>query len=327
MPAEKRPVASCAAAGLWLLSILFLLWPAGLPGHHGSSTGASSGRVRVIENSLSFHMESAPGGWLDLRTDQAHAQIEQAILPYLSLYGRSGMRYRSWPGRPEEIRQDRDRLGSRLVLPLQPQWLLLGHLSLGLASGADRKKRVDQNFYDGTAETGIAYRKERWLAALVVGGSFPLSALRPGYYVEQWMIAELGALHPHEWLPGFQETVVQETFLLKKTTQWEGSLFYQTNPWLGLGFSALYRRPYGGLLVNRSAAGRLPSIFREISLIATLTRGPLRVEMSYAYPLFRGSNISDDDRLLYYITGNRPPNPTEYRLYSHAWRVTLYMRY
>jgi len=320
---DSLPDAIRLASGL----LLFFLGFPFLKAHHGSATSTGSSRVRLIESSFALLGESAPGGWQGLRTDQAQAQLEQELLPYLSVYGRTGLRYRTWPGRPTELRQERDRLGSRLVLPFEEDWLLLGQVSVGLASGADRRRRVDQNFFDGSAEAGIGWRKERWLLALVLNGSFPLSSLRPGYYVEQWMIAELGALHPHEWLPDFQETVVQETFVLKKTTQWEGSLFYQTHPRLGLGISGLYRHPYGGLLLNRSTADRVPGIHREVSVLGSFTYSSLRLEIAYAYPLFRGRSLSEDDRLLYFLTGSRPPNPTEHRLYSHAWRFALYLRY
>ncbi|MCR9143959.1 MAG: hypothetical protein NXI24_17060 [bacterium] len=224
--------------------------------------------------------------------------------------------------RDDAARFSRPRLGLRL----QPwpeleagggSFYLIGDLDLGFATGSDRGRFVDENFYDSNAGLTLGYAIEGWIFTLRGGGIFPLTRLPKAEVADTPGITRL------PWEP-VEETNTRDTHELKKVSEWRLRAGYRiTESFLGFaGF--LYRRPYAGVIKERATGDDVPQIYREVEAgIVYQLSDSVSITGTYRQPLFRKRENSGVDEVWYLLQGRTPPNSARHKLYTESYTVAV----
>lgn len=190
---------------------------------------------------------------------------------------------------------------------------------LGFASGADRDRFVDENFYDSNAGVTIGLTVDDWIFTVRGGGIFPVSKLPRAEAVDP------GELPPVRlpWEPA-EETNTRDTHELKKVTEWQLRAGYRITDEL-LGFAGfLYRTPYAGVIKERATGGDVPKIYREVQAGFTYQLNfDYSLSFTYRAPLFNKQENSALDEAWYFLQGRTPPDPARNKLFSEAYTVAV----
>lgn len=225
--------------------------------------------------------------------------------------------------RDNAARFSRPRLGLRLTpwpqidLGSGASLYLIGDVDLGFATGSDRGRFVDENFYDSNAGATIALAIDDWIFSLRGGGVFPVSRLpKPE-------IPDTPGLTRAPWEP-VEETNTRDTHELKKVTEWRVRAGYRLTESL-LGFTGfLYRTPYAGIIKERATGDDVPKIYREVEagLVYQLSE-TISITGIYRKPLFRKQENSAVDEVFFLLQGRTPPNPTRNKLFTESYTVAV----
>ncbi|MCB1327364.1 MAG: hypothetical protein H7A21_14655 [Spirochaetales bacterium] len=291
--------------------------------HHGSARvppGLSTGGVSVPRDSLSVSVEHFKGESQNrnrtITTARGELTLRDGLLgfslsvPYEYLHQRD---------RADAGRYGRPRFGARLRLWPFPDeespFFAVFDADVGFASGADRRRFVDENFYDSRAGLTLGFATEHWLTQFRAGGIFPISRLpeRPEQH---------GSSIPPMPFEAHVHDVTGESHELKKVTEFQVMVGYRPLDSLLIYASGLYRTPHGGVLYERSDADRVPKIFRELETgLAWLVLDDLLVSVSYRYPLTRGIERNDGQKMIDLVFKGIPPEGHEFRLYHEAYAI------
>lgn len=197
----------------------------------------------------------------------------------------------------QKDRSDAARIGKTYIgikyLPLidfQKNYFVVLSANVGFPSGPDTDKFTGGNYYSGIPGLTLGYLAGKFSFVGRISGIFPLSRSQPSNLQDNDGI-------PY-WLRTPSSAAPQDPYLLKKTTLFSGYITYLWKPGLSFFTGILYRTPYEGVDLKRTDQGKVPSIFREVSLgFSANISEKLNFNLSYRYPLYRGD---------------------EYRLYDYA---------
>ncbi|EMS85878.1 LIC11086 family outer membrane transporter [Leptospira noguchii] len=202
----------------------------------------------------------------------------------------------------QKDRSDAARIGKSYIgikyLPLvdfQKNYFIVFSANVGFPSGPDTDKFTGGNYYSGIPGLTFGYLLGKFSFVGKVSGIFPLSKLQPSNLQDNDGIVY--------WLRNPSSSPPEETYLLKKTSLFSGYVTYLWKPGLSFFTGFLYRTPYEGVDLKRSSQGKVPSIFREVSLgFSANISEKLNFNLSYRHPLYRGE---------------------DYRLYDYAITVAV----
>lgn len=172
----------------------------------------------------------------------------------ISAYVQLPYHYYDQKKRKDAGRYGRPRLGLRAHYGWD--WIQL-QSDLAMASGADRDRFVDENFYDSSNYITASTKKSGYYMAIRVGAIFPIGKLpEPG--------------QPDPSRPAYEpeeEIVSRETHNLKKVTIWEGFLVYRVFKNTIVFARILYRVPYAGTLQEKDSSGLAPGYLEKPDLV------------------------------------------------------------
>lgn len=224
--------------------------------------------------------------------------------------------------RADAARYARPRLGLRLqpwpeLSAGEGQVFLVGDVDVGFATGSDRNRFVDENFYDSAAGLTLGCAFDDLILTIRGGGVFPLSRLPQAETDDPD-----GVVH-YPWEP-VAETNTRDTHELKKVTEWRLRAGYRVTEVLQPFVGFAYRVPYAGVLKERATGDRVPKIYREFEAgLVVQASESLAVTVGYRIPLFRKREYSDVDRAWYVLQGRAPPDPSEFRQFVEAYNVSV----
>ncbi|MCB1314311.1 MAG: hypothetical protein KDK34_15960 [Leptospiraceae bacterium] len=262
-------------------------------------------------------------GHLKATNRNRHATTATAALELAFLDNRVGLNlqmpytYYTQKERRDAGRYGRPRLGGRWHLPfdLHPAFYSVLDADVGFPTGADRKRFVDENFYDSTAGITLGWSGDLWVLMLRGGGVFPVSRLPQA--------STYNAYERWPWEP-VEETVTRDTHELKKVTEWRARMGLRLSEMLVWFAGFYYRVPYSGVVYEKASAGEIPVIYREVETgLSFQPVQTLAITLTYRYPLFRKSRHAEQNQNIYILLGRTPPNPAEYRLFDEGYSLTL----
>ncbi|QCO38002.1 hypothetical protein E4412_12930 [Leptospira interrogans] len=190
----------------------------------------------------------------------------------------------------QKDRSDAARIGKTYIgikyLPLvdfQKNYFIVFSANVGFPSGPDTDKFTGGNYYSGIPGLTFGYLLGKFSFVGKLSGIFPLSKSQPSNLQDNDGIVY--------WLRNPSSSPPEETYLLKKTSLFSGYVTYLWKPGLSFFTGFLYRTPYEGVDLKRSNQGKVPSIFREISLgFSANISEKLNFNLSYRHPLYRGED-------------------------------------
>ncbi|TGK25563.1 hypothetical protein EHQ05_11710 [Leptospira yasudae] len=196
----------------------------------------------------------------------------------------------------QKDRSDAARIGKTYLgikyLPLidfQKNYFVVLSANVGFPSGPDTDRFTGGNYYSGIPGLTLGYLLGKFSFVGRISGIFPLSRSQPNNLQDNDGIAY--------WLRTPSSAAPEETYLLKKTSLFSGYVTYLWKPGLSFFTGFLYRTPYEGVDLKRADQGKIPAIFREVSVgFSANVSEKLNFNLSYRYPLYRG----DDYRLYDY---------------------------
>jgi hypothetical protein len=224
--------------------------------------------------------------------------------------------------RDDAARFSRPRLGLRLqpwpeISIGEGSLYIIGDADLGFATGSDRGRFVDENFYDSNAGFTVACAIEDWIFTLRGGGVFPVTRL------PKEEVADTPGITRLPWEP-IQETNTRDTHELKKVTEWRARAGYRISQSL-LGFAGfLYRTPYAGVIKERSTGDDVPQIYRELEAgLVFQVSEDVAITGAYRKPLYRKRENDALDEAWYFLQGRTPPNPARHKLFTEAYSLAV----
>ncbi|PJZ54638.1 LIC11086 family outer membrane transporter [Leptospira adleri] len=188
----------------------------------------------------------------------------------------------------QKDRSDAARIGKTYIgmkyLPLidfQKNYFLVLSANVGFPSGPDTDKFTGGNYYSGIPGLTLGYLWGKFSFVTRLSGIFPLTRSQPNNLQDNDGIAY--------WLRDPSSAPPQEAYLLKKTTLISGYVTWLWKPGLSFFTGYLYRTPYEGVDLKTTDQGKVPSIFREVSVgFSANVSEKLNFNLAYRYPLLRG---------------------------------------
>ncbi|MBM9578849.1 transporter [Leptospira sp. 201903070] len=188
----------------------------------------------------------------------------------------------------QKDRSDAARIGKTYIglkyLPLidfQKNYFVVLSANVGFPSGPDTDKFTGGNYYSGIPGVTFGYLWGKFSFVTRLSGIIPISRSRPNNLQDNDGIVY--------WLRDPSSTPPEETYLLKKTTMISGYVTWLWKPGLSFFTGYLYRTPYEGVDLKKTDQGKVPSIFREVSIgISANVSEKLTFNVAYRYPLLRG---------------------------------------
>lgn len=188
----------------------------------------------------------------------------------------------------QKDRSDAARIGKTYIgmkyLPLidfQKNYFVVLSANVGFPSGPDTDKFTGGNYYSGIPGLTLGYLWGKFSFVTRLSGIFPLTRSQPNNLQDNDGISY--------WLRDPSSAPPQEAYLLKKTTLISGYVTWLWKPGLSFFTGYLYRTPYEGVDLKTTDQGKVPSIFREVSVgFSANVSEKLNFNLAYRYPLLRG---------------------------------------
>ncbi len=293
--------------------------------HHPSSASTArviDGRSVAPSNQFILDAEYRKG-----EQENRHRLITTLSAEFAFLDGNLGLtlglpwHYLAQKNRADAARFGRPRVGFRfrpLLGPLTadaPFFLVLDG-DLAAASGSDRGRFLDEDFWEYTAGATIGWSAGDWTLTLRGGGRFPLTRLPRS--------EAANPLNPLPWEPT-PELARRETHDLKKVSEWEARAGYRISDSTSLFAGFAYRTPYAGIIKEKATGNEVPLVYREASAGVSWKLGENSgLRLAYRYPLFRKRDQSPAEKAVsIQLLRRLPDDPREFRLFDESWSGSL----
>ncbi|EKP06606.1 hypothetical protein LEP1GSC018_2330 [Leptospira kirschneri str. 2008720114] len=281
---------------LILYFIIFLSFIIPLEAHHTGMGGSDQSSTRFVDPFTG--KREKPANYVVLTQDFFKQTNENSNIHTSTFFGEINLKNRMFALNlsvpytyyEQKDRSDAARIGKTYIgikyLPLvdfQKNYFIVFSANVGFPSGPDTDKFTGGNYYSGIPGLTFGYLLGKFSFVGKVSGIFPLSKLQPSNLQDNDGIVY--------WLRNPSSSPPEETYLLKKTSLFSGYVTYLWKPGLSFFTGFLYRTPYEGVDLKRSNQGKVPSIFREVSLgFSANISEKLNFNLSYRHPLYRGED-------------------------------------
>lgn len=281
---------------LILYFIIFLSFIISLEAHHTGMGGSDQSSTRFVDPFTG--KREKPANYVVLTQDFFKQTNENSNIHTSTFFGEINLKNGMFALNlsvpytyyEQKDRSDAARIGKTYIgikyLPLvdfQKNYFIVFSANVGFPSGPDTDKFTGGNYYSGIPGLTFGYLLGKFSFVGKVSGIFPLSKLQPSNLQDNDGIVY--------WLRNPSSSPPEETYLLKKTSLFSGYVTYLWKPGLSFFTGFLYRTPYEGVDLKRSNQGKVPSIFREVSLgFSTNISEKLNFNLSYRHPLYRGED-------------------------------------
>ncbi|EJO69396.1 LIC11086 family outer membrane transporter [Leptospira kirschneri] len=281
---------------LILYFIIFLSFIIPLEAHHTGMGGSDQSSTRFVDPFTG--KREKPANYVVLTQDFFKQTNENSNIHTSTFFGEINLKNGMFALNlsvpytyyEQKDRSDAARIGKTYIgikyLPLvdfQKNYFIVFSANVGFPSGPDTDKFTGGNYYSGIPGLTFGYLLGKFSFVGKVSGIFPLSKLQPSNLQDNDGIVY--------WLRNPSSSPPEETYLLKKTSLFSGYVTYLWKPGLSFFTGFLYRTPYEGVDLKRSNQGKVPSIFREVSLgFSANISEKLNFNLSYRHPLYRGED-------------------------------------
>ncbi|EMK18421.1 LIC11086 family outer membrane transporter [Leptospira kirschneri] len=281
---------------LILYFIIFLSFIISLEAHHTGMGGSDQSSTRFVDPFTG--KREKPANYVVLTQDFFKQTNENSNIHTSTFFGEINLKNGMFALNlsvpytyyEQKDRSDAARIGKTYIgikyLPLvdfQKNYFIVFSANVGFPSGPDTDKFTGGNYYSGIPGLTFGYLLGKFSFVGKVSGIFPLSKLQPSNLQDNDGIVY--------WLRNPSSSPPEETYLLKKTSLFSGYVTYLWKPGLSFFTGFLYRTPYEGVDLKRSNQGKVPSIFREVSLgFSANISEKLNFNLSYRHPLYRGED-------------------------------------
>ncbi|MFE1939281.1 transporter [Leptospira kirschneri] len=281
---------------LILYFIIFLSFIIPLEAHHTGMGGSDQSSTRFVDPFTG--KREKPANYVILTQDFFKQTNENSNIHTSTFFGEINLKNGMFALNlsvpytyyEQKDRSDAARIGKTYIgikyLPLvdfQKNYFIVFSANVGFPSGPDTDKFTGGNYYSGIPGLTFGYLLGKFSFVGKVSGIFPLSKLQPSNLQDNDGIVY--------WLRNPSSSPPEETYLLKKTSLFSGYVTYLWKPGLSFFTGFLYRTPYEGVDLKRSNQGKVPSIFREVSLgFSANISEKLNFNLSYRHPLYRGED-------------------------------------
>ncbi|WP_426472999.1 LIC11086 family outer membrane transporter [Leptospira interrogans serovar Bataviae] len=276
--------------------ILFLYFIIPLEAHHTGMGGSDQSSTRFVDPFTG--KREKPANYVVLTQDFFKQTNENSNIHTSTFFGEINLKNGMFALNlsvpytyyEQKDRSDAARIGKTYIgikyLPLvdfQKNYFIVFSANVGFPSGPDTDKFTGGNYYSGIPGLTFGYLLGEFSFVGKLSGIFPLSKSQPSNLQDNDGIVY--------WLRNPSSSPPEETYLLKKTSLFSGYVTYLWKPGLSFFTGFLYRTPYEGVDLKRSNQGKVPSIFREISLgFSANISEKLNFNLSYRHPLYRGED-------------------------------------
>lgn len=281
---------------LILYFIIFLSFIIPLEAHHTGMGGSDQSSTRFVDPFTG--KREKPANYVVLTQDFFKQTNENSNIHTSTFFGEINLKNGMFALNlsvpytyyEQKDRSDAARIGKTYIgikyLPLvdfQKNYFIVFSANVGFPSGPDTDKFTGGNYYSGIPGLTFGYLLGKFSFVGKASGIFPLSKLQPSNLQDNDGIVY--------WLRNPSSSPPEETYLLKKTSLFSGYVTYLWKPGLSFFTGFLYRTPYEGVDLKRSNQGKVPSIFREVSLgFSANISEKLNFNLSYRHPLYRGED-------------------------------------
>ncbi|AOP34582.1 hypothetical protein A0128_12405 [Leptospira tipperaryensis] len=262
--------------------------------HHTGMAGSDQSSTRFVDPFTG--KREKPANYFVLTQDFYKQTAENSNIHTTTFYGEMNLKNgmfalnlsTPYTYYEQKDRSDAARIGKTYIgmkyLPLidfQKNYFVVLSANVGFPSGPDTDKFTGGNYYSGIPGLTLGYLLGKFSFVTRLSGIFPLTRSQPNNLQDNDGIVY--------WLRDPSSSPPEETYLLKKTTLLSGYVTWLWKPGLSFFTGYLYRTPYEGVDLKRTDQGKVPSIFREVSVgFSANVSEKLNFNLAYRYPLFRG---------------------------------------